>query len=135
MQRSPEVLVATAGTASPHRTLVVDDNADAAQSTAALLRLDGHEVRVVRDGMSALECRKNFRPEVILLDIGLPDLDGYEVARRIRAMPDQANVLVVALSRYGMPDHERRKVTAIDHYLVKPADLRQLEALIAGGRG
>jgi len=70
-----------------------------------------------------------------LLDIGLPDLDGYEVARRIRAMPDQANVLVVALSGYGMPDHERRKVTAIDHYLVKPADLRQLEALIAGGRG
>ncbi|MFS8981150.1 response regulator [Cupriavidus necator] len=67
-------------------------SSDAAQSTAALLRLDGHEVRVVRDGMSALECRKNFRPEVILLDIGLPDLDGYDVARRIRAMLDPANL-------------------------------------------
>ncbi|RDJ98511.1 response regulator [Cupriavidus lacunae] len=115
--------------------MVVDDNDDAAQSLAALLRLDGHEVRVARDGMSALECLKTFRPDAILLDIGLPDLDGYEVARRIRAMPEQANVLVVALSGYGMPDHERREVTGIDHYLVKPADLRQLDAFLAGGRG
>ncbi|MCY1333099.1 Chemotaxis response regulator protein-glutamate methylesterase [compost metagenome] len=135
VQRSPEVVATPADTGSPRRLLVVDDNDDAAQSLAALLRLDGHEVRVARDGMSALECLKTFRPDAIVLDIGLPDLDGYEVARRIRAMPELANVLVVALSGYGMPDHERREVTAIDHYLVKPADLRQLDALLAGGRG
>ncbi|WP_432262228.1 CheR family methyltransferase [Cupriavidus sp. TMH.W2] len=132
--RQPAIDARPAQAAPRRRILVVDDNDDAAQSTAALLRLDGHEVLVARDGLSAIKCLKRFRAEVLLLDIGLPDLDGYEVARRIRSMPDQSNLLVVALSGYGKPDHDRHKETAIDHYLVKPADLRQLSALIAEGR-
>lgn len=134
IQRASDADAAAVDTASSRRILVVDDNDDAGQSIAALLRLDGHEVLVARDGISALECLKTFRASVILLDIGLPDLDGYEVARRIRSMPGQSDVLVVALSGYGKPDHDRRKGTAIDHYLVKPADLRQLAALMASGR-
>lgn len=133
-QHSPPADTGAELTASPRRVLVVDDNDDAAQSVAALLRLDGHEVVIARDGVSALEGLQTFRPEVILLDIGLPDLDGYEVARRMRSMPDQSDVLVVALSGYGTPNQERLKQSAIDHYLVKPVDLRQLEALIEQGR-
>lgn len=133
-ERSPEADAETVIVASRRRILVVDDNDDAAQSTAALLRLDGHDVCVERDGTSALACIEAFRPEVVLLDIGLPDIDGYEVARQIRSMPNQSNVLLVALSGYGKPDNDRRKETAIDHYLVKPADPGQLSVLIAFGR-
>lgn len=112
---------------------MVDDNRDAGDSIATLLRLDGHEVRVARDGSSALACVNSFHPEVVLLDIGLPDMDGNEVARLIRANPAVPDVLLVALSGYGKPEAGLSKQGHFDHYLVKPADLTQLNGLIATG--
>lgn len=119
--------------APPRRILVVDDNRDAGDSIAALLRLDGHEVQIARDGSSALARVDRFHPDVVLLDIGLPDMDGHEVARRIRANPEFSNVLLVALSGYGTPGLSLSEHKPFDHYLVKPASLTQLNALIATG--
>jgi CheY-like chemotaxis protein/anti-sigma regulatory factor (Ser/Thr protein kinase) len=87
------------GQATPRRVLVVDDNADAAASLAMLLRLSGHDVRTAHDGPASLREAEAFRPEVVLLDIGLPRMDGYEVARRLRGLPGMATALVVALAR------------------------------------
>jgi two-component system CheB/CheR fusion protein len=114
------------------RILVVDDNLDALESSAALLRIDGHEVQIARDGPSALLCVEQFKPEVVLLDIGLPDMDGYEVARRIRSIPGQHDTLLIAHSGYGEEEHLQRATQAgFDHHLIKPADLSQLSALVA----
>ncbi len=114
------------------RILVVDDNDDAAESSAVLLRLSGHEVQVAAEGQAALDLMDTFRPDVVLLDIGLPDMDGYEVARRIRSMPGHAHVLLVALSGYGQAEHlVRSREAGFNHHLVKPADLRELDTLIA----
>jgi two-component system, chemotaxis family, CheB/CheR fusion protein len=118
------------------RILVVDDNADSAESSASLLRLDGHEVQVARDGQTALRSVQDFHPDVVLLDIGLPGMDGYEVARQIRAMPDSGNILLIAHSGYGEAEHrEKSRQAGFDHHLVKPADLSQLTELIASLRG
>ncbi|MGO4331820.1 ATP-binding protein [Cupriavidus sp. 2TAF22] len=131
---APEPLhTVTASVVLPRRILVVDDNCDAGDSIATLLRLDGHEVRVARDGSSALTCVDNFHPEVVLLDIGLPDIDGNEVARLIRANPNLPDVRLVALSGYGRPEGGLGERRDFDHYLVKPAALTQLNALIAMG--
>lgn len=111
---------------------MVDDNSDAADSTAMLLRLDGHEVEVAGDGPSALQGAAQFRPDVILLDIGLPEMDGYEVARRLRTMPDFANTLLIALSGYAGQEYlDRARQAGFDHHLVKPADLARLNQLIS----
>jgi len=111
---------------------VVDDNTDSAESSASLLRLDGHEVQVAHDGITALQGVQDFRPDVVLLDIGLPDMDGYEVARQIRAMPDSGKILLIAHSGYGEAEHrEKSRQAGFDHHLVKPADLSQLTELIA----
>ncbi|MFM0627892.1 chemotaxis protein CheB [Paraburkholderia xenovorans] len=121
--------------APPQRILVVDDNADAGESTATLLALDGHEVKVARDGPSALLLAVDFRPDVVLLDIGLPGMDGYEVARRLRVIPGFADTLLVALSGYGGEEHRHRAEQAgFDQHLVKPADIDRLNALIASFR-
>jgi two-component system CheB/CheR fusion protein len=114
------------------RILVVDDNLDALESSAALLSIDGHEVQTARDGPSALLCVEQFKPEVVLLDIGLPEMDGYEVARRIRSMPGQHDTLLIAHSGYGEEEHIQRATQAgFDHHLIKPADLSRLSALVA----
>ncbi|ALK34169.1 chemotaxis protein CheB [Burkholderia plantarii] len=114
-----------------YRILVVDDNADAAESTSIMLGIDGHQTRVCHDGPSALRQMSTFRPEVVLLDIGLPGMDGYEVAARIRAMPDQADAILIALSGYGRPeDLSRSREAGFDRHLVKPADIARLGALI-----
>ncbi|HEX8434648.1 CHASE domain-containing protein, partial [Archangium sp.] len=103
------------------RVLVVDDNVDAAELLGEVLELDGHQVSVVHDGMAALECMESFAPEVVFLDIGLPGLDGYEVARRLRRRPSGAAVRLVALTGYGQAsDRQRSREAGFDTHLVKP---------------
>jgi PAS domain S-box-containing protein len=115
------------------RLLVVDDNADVADSLALLLRMAGHETRTAYDGPAALEAARDYRPEVVLLDIGMPGLDGYEVARRLRREPGLETVVLVALTGYGQEEDRRRcREARIDHHLVKPTDLDTLHALLAG---
>jgi len=116
----------------PQRVHIVDDNVDAAESTAMLLELDGHEVEVAGDGPSALLRAKDFRPHAILLDIGLPDMDGYEVARQLRATSELADTLLIAHSGYAGEEHVQRAIQAgFDHHLVKPASIAQLNELIS----
>jgi signal transduction histidine kinase len=114
------------------RVLVVDDNIDAAETIAMLLRLDGHEVQVAVDGPKAIACLSEFAPHVAVLDIGLPGMSGYSVAARIREERGLDDVLLVALTGYGHPeDHQRSKEAGFHRHLVKPADPRELQALIA----
>jgi CheY-like chemotaxis protein len=113
--------------------LVVDDNVDGAESLATLLKLLGHEVHVAHDGPAALLATADVRPEVVFLDIGLPGMDGYEVARRLRR-PGRSEALLVALTGYGQEEDRRRSREAgFDHHLVKPVDPAVLEDLLAGG--
>jgi signal transduction histidine kinase len=117
--------------AGARRILVVDDNADGAESLAMLLRSDGHEVHTALDGPAALAISDAFLPEVVLLDIGLPLMDGYEVARRLRTKPGLERVLLVALTGYGqIEDRLRGKAAGFDHYFVKPARAEALAELI-----
>jgi PAS domain S-box-containing protein len=110
-------------TAVPRRILVVDDNVDAATTLHVLLRSLGHETRVAHDGMAALDIAREFRPEVILLDIGMPGLDGYEVARRLRAMNHGETFRIVAITGWGQEaDRTRSKEAGFDLHLVKPVD-------------
>jgi len=116
----------------PVRVLVVDDNADAAQMLATLLEAHGHSVSVEYDGTSGLARALRERPEVMLLDIGLPDMDGHELARRLRASPDTANATLIALTGYGQSeDRERARQAGFDRHLVKPADLSELLRILA----
>jgi signal transduction histidine kinase/DNA-binding response OmpR family regulator len=114
------------------RVLVVDDNRDAAESLALLLGVAGHATRVSHDGPSALTTAAEFQPDAVLLDIGLPGMDGYEVARRLRAAPTTRRALLVALTGYGQIEDQRRaREAGFDHHLVKPADLEALAALLS----
>lgn len=114
------------------RVLVVDDNADAAGTLAMLLKLGGHEVRVAHDGHAALEAAGSFAPEIVLLDIGLPGLDGYEVAKRMRSRPETAAALLVAVSGYGQEEDRRRSREAgFDHHLIKPVDFQVLRDVLS----
>ena len=118
------------------RILVVDDNRDAAESLGMLLKFLGADVRVVGDGRSALEIISSYRPSVVLLDIGMPGMDGYEVARRIRAQPDLGEVMLIALTGWGQEDDRRRSQSAgFDHHLIKPADIGALRALLDSVEG
>ncbi len=116
---------------SPKRILVVDDNVDAAESLAELLMLKGHVTRAVTDPRTALDVAPAFSPQVILLDIGLPDIDGFQVARRLRQMAQTRDALLVAVTGYGQAEDRKASTAAgFDHHLVKPVNLRQLEELI-----
>lgn len=113
------------------RILVVDDNQDAAVLLATAMEAEGHPVHVSLDGRAALDAFEQFEPHVVLLDIGLPGLDGYEVARRIRAAPRGARVMLVAVTGYGQQkDVSRARCAGFDHHLLKPVDLDSLRALI-----
>ncbi|WP_223275326.1 ATP-binding protein [Delftia tsuruhatensis] len=113
------------------RILVVDDNADAADTLSMLLGLLGAEVEIARDGPGALAMHDAFRPDVVLLDIGLPGMDGLEVARRIRARQGRDQVLLIALTGWGQEDDLRRSREAgMDHHLVKPVSFDTLERLL-----
>jgi PAS domain S-box-containing protein len=119
--------------ASPHRLLVVDDNTDAADSLATLLRLQGHEVRVAHDGPAALAMTDGYRPALVFLDLGMPGMDGYEVARRLRAQPGLEDVRLAALTGWGQENDRCRTAEAgFDHHFVKPVELKALEGLLAG---
>ena len=117
------------------RILVVDDNADAAESTAAFLRLEGHEVKTVADGNEALGSVRVFAPHVVVLDIGLPGIDGYAVARRMREQGDTSHTLLLALTGYGArEDREKALEAGFDYHFVKPTDPRQIQRAIEHGR-
>jgi PAS domain S-box-containing protein len=113
------------------RILLVDDNQDAAQALRLLLEADGHEVRVAADGASGLALAKTYRPEVVLLDIGLPKMDGYEIARRIRADAALRDTMLVAVTGYGqMHDRARASASGFHHHLVKPVEYSRLQTLL-----
>jgi CheY-like chemotaxis protein len=117
------------------RVLVVDDNHDAAEAAAVFLSLAGHEVKAVGDGLEALASAPVFAPDVVVLDIGLPGMDGYEVARRLRGVPETRDSLLVALTGYGQQgDRERAQKAGFDHHLTKPAEPNELLALIESWR-
>jgi CheY-like chemotaxis protein len=117
------------------RVLLVDDNRDAADSLGMLLRALGAEVRVVNDATAALRALDGHRPDAVVLDLGMPGMDGYELARRVRALPEHAGVLLVAVSGWGHEEHRRRSEAAgIDHHLVKPVDIGVLRALLRRAR-
>jgi PAS domain S-box-containing protein len=117
---------------SKRRVLVVDDNADAANTLAMLLNLDGHEVRAVYSARTAFDEVQGFEPDVVLLDIGLPEMDGYEVARRIREQPALSGLRLVALTGYGQAeDKQRTQAAGFDDHLVKPVEMKALQETLA----
>jgi CheY-like chemotaxis protein len=116
----------------PRRVLVVDDNQDAADMLAVVVEKFGHEVRVAYDGEQAIAVAGGFQPEIILMDLGMPKLDGYAAARHIRRQSWGQEVLLVALSGWGQDGHKKQaKEAGFDHHLVKPADATQLRQLLA----
>ena len=120
----------------PERILVVDDNVDAAESLSRLLRLQAHEVRVAYDGLAALAAARDMNPDVVLLDIGLPKLDGLEVARSLRARGDGPRPLLVAMTGFGQAEDRARTAAAgFDHHLTKPVDPKLLQTLLQTARG
>jgi PAS domain S-box-containing protein len=127
----PEPVPAAAGT-SGLRVLVVDDNRRAADSLALLLRLDGHQVETAYDGLEALRVSERFTPQAVLLDIGMPELNGYDTARRMRERNGGGSMLLVALTGLGTPEDRQRATEAgFDTHLVKPVDVDELGRLLA----
>ncbi len=113
------------------RILIVDDYADAAESLTMLLQMEGHEAETADCGMEALRKAQSFRPQVVLLDIGLPDLDGYEVAKRLRALPETRDAILIALTGYGQTDdRERSESAGFNHHLLKPLNFSELAAFL-----
>jgi PAS domain S-box-containing protein len=116
----------------PRRILVVDDNVDSAHSIGMLLELSGHTLAYAFDGLHALSAAAQFQPDVVLLDLGLPGMDGYAVAARLRSDPATSRADLIALTGYGQQeDKERTRAAGFDHHLVKPVDQAQLDALLA----
>ncbi|HSC14578.1 MAG TPA: ATP-binding protein, partial [Gammaproteobacteria bacterium] len=113
------------------RILIVDDNADAAESIAVLMEIDGHAVKTVTDAMQALACLEAFAPDVAIIDIGLPGMNGYELAAGIRANRTLPKPLLIALTGYGQAeDFDRSREAGFDHHFVKPAEIRAIQAAI-----
>ena len=114
------------------RILLVEDNPDAAESLRVLLELAGHEVRVASDGLRALKVVDEFEPELAFVDVGLPGIDGYELATRLRAHPSCRSTLLVALTGYGRDkDKKRANEAGFDHHLTKPVDFDAIDRLLA----
>jgi len=113
------------------RILVVDDNRDAAETLGTLLGALGATVEVAHSGQSALETLERFDPDTMLLDIGMPEMDGYEVARRLRALPNHPDVQLIALTGWGQHHDQRRaRAAGFDHHMVKPPDIARLRQLL-----
>jgi CheY-like chemotaxis protein len=112
--------------------LVVDDNADAAATLRMALELQGHDARAVFSGQAAIDALAEFDAEVVLLDLGMPGMDGFEAAQRIRELPRGRDVLLVALTGWGQDEDRRRTAEAgFDEHLTKPVDAERLAALLA----
>ena len=130
----------TAGQESPlpsaaqsRRVILIEHNRDMALTLERLVRTMGHDVHVAHSGLDGLELARTHRPEVVLLDIGLPGMDGYEVARRLRAGADSADIRIIAISGYGRDEDRRMSAEAgIDHHLVKPVSTQALAGLLSG---
>jgi PAS domain S-box-containing protein len=131
LRRTPKMARPAEPPSAPRRVLIADDNRDAADSLAMILRMDGHDVTVVHDGPSALAAFDAARPEVALLDIGMPGLDGYDVARRVRQGPLGRAVKLVAITGWGQDSDKARALAAgFDHHLTKPLEPEQLNVLL-----
>ncbi|HET9653607.1 MAG TPA: ATP-binding protein, partial [Usitatibacter sp.] len=127
-RRAPRMLTEAP---KPRRVLVVDDNHDAADSLVNLLRVMGHEVLAAYDGLEAVDAAQGFDPDVVLLDIGLPIMNGYEAARRLRGMPQGERVRLVAVTGWGQDADKRRALQAgFDHHLTKPVSMEQLQQVL-----
>lgn len=133
-QSQPPVPAATEPTrAAGVRILVVDDNEDSARSLSILLKMTGHVTHTVHDGRAAIEAAATIRPDVVLLDIGLPNLNGYDVARKIREQPWGKDMVLVALTGWGQDqDRQKSRDAGFNGHLVKPLDYAALEKLLAG---
>ncbi|MDB5335045.1 MAG: multi-sensor hybrid histidine kinase [Planctomycetaceae bacterium] len=124
-------IIATIPPSRSLRVLVVDDNIDTAQSFALLLKASGHEVRTAHDGPAAMQAALDYQPDVMVLDIGLPMLNGFEVAKQIRQLPVLKNIVMVALTGYGQEaDRQVSRQAGFDHHLVKPACIEQLQQIL-----
>ena len=116
---------------SRRRVLIVDDNIDTAQALARLLIREGHEVAQAHDGFQALERAREQAPQVIVLDIGLPGMDGFQVVQHLRKEAWCAEAVIIAVTGYGQPEDRQRAIEAgFDHHLVKPVDLDELKSLL-----
>ena len=121
--------------ARPLRVLVVDDNEDLARGLAKLLEIHGHHVRVAYDGPSGVDQAKEWHPEIVLLDIGLPGMDGFQVASLLRQNEGTRNAVIIAISGYGQEeDRNRSKQAGFDHHLVKPINSDELAKMMASPR-
>jgi two-component system CheB/CheR fusion protein len=130
--RLPEAAAVRPSPTAPTRVLLVEDQPDAAESLLMILELLGHHVRVVHDGRAALEAARANAPDIMLIDIGLPGMDGYQVAQAIRADPALRRLLLVALTGYGRPEDKARAIAAgFDYHLVKPVDVGALGDLVS----
>jgi CheY-like chemotaxis protein len=113
------------------RVLVVDDNKDSADSLAILLKMTGHETQIARDGQEAIETSATFRPEVVVLDIGLPKVNGYDACRKIREQGAGGEIVMIALTGWGQDEDRRKsKEAGFDGHLVKPVDHATLKTLL-----
>jgi CheY-like chemotaxis protein len=129
---SDEVSALSGGAFPPTTVLVVDDNLDALETMAMLLEADGHHVERAHDGEEALDLARRFAPRVVLLDIGLPKLDGWGVARKLRANPDTAGAVLIAVSGYGQAsDRDRSRDSGFDDHLLKPVNLNAIYGAFA----
>jgi CheY-like chemotaxis protein len=130
---APQPRKSTAGPAKvPARILVVDDLAASAETLMTLLEMEGFEVRIASEGMAALKIAEDFRPDVVLLDIGLPGMNGFEVAHRLRTQPESREALLIALTGYGEAESRSRSAQAgFDFHMVKPADVNLLLSMLA----
>jgi CheY-like chemotaxis protein len=129
----PQPTVSEPTPVTARRILVVDDNRDSAESLAMLLKLTRNETHTAYDGLEAVEAAATFNPDVVLLDIGLPKLNGYEACRRIREQPWGKSMVLVALTGWGQEeDRQKSRDAGFDGHLVKPADPAALEKLLAG---
>jgi CheY-like chemotaxis protein len=127
------------GTAAPisptqaRRILVVDDNEDGAAMLSEALKARGHDARVAHDAPAALQIAESFTPDIAFLDIGLPVMDGYELARRLRGLPGLSSIRLIAITGYGQQsDREKSQVAGFCRHLVKPVDLDIVEAVVNG---